>query len=693
MAGYYRRFIPDFSKVAKPITELLKNQTKFIWSPECEKAFRILKKSLTTAPVLAQPDIEKPFDVYCDASGIGLGCVLMQEGRVIAYASRQLKRHEEHYPTHDLELAAVVHALKIWRHYLLGNTCHMYTDHKSLKYIFTQSELNMRQRRWLELIKDYDLEVHYHPGKANVVADALSRKNHCNCITVKPMDYSLCYELEKLNIEIVQQGQLTNVTVESTIKDQIVSAQRKNSGVAHIKEKVRTGQQTDFSIDDADVLWFKNRLVVPKVPELRQLILDEAHSTRFSIHPGSNKMYQDLKQKFWWTKMKIEIAKYVARCDTCCKVKAVHLKSAGMLQPLPIPSWKWEDISMDFITGLPKTSRGFDSIWVIVDRLTKSSHFIPVKVDYSAITYARIYIARILSLHGVPKTIVSDRGTQFVNKFWRHLHESLGTKLLHSTAYHPQTSGQTERVNQILEDMLRSCALNYSDTWDEWLPLAEFSYNNSYQESIKMAPFEALYGRRCRTPLNWSEPGERWFFGVDLVKQTEEKVRQIQNNLKVAQSRQKSYADKRRRPLVFQVGDYVYLKVSPMKGVSRFGVKGKLAPRYIGPFQIIQQCGKVAYKLKLPEQLSAVHNVFHVSQMKKCLQVHDQVVDVEGVELEPDLTYSEHPVRVLDQKDRVTRSRTTKWYRIQWNQHSEEEATWETEDYLLENFPEFFASI
>jgi hypothetical protein len=195
MADYYRRFIPDFSKVAKPITELLKNKTKFIWSPECEKAFRILKKSLTTALVLAQPDIEKPFDVYCDASGIGLGCVLMQEDRVIAYTSRQLKRHKEHYPTHDLKLAVVVHALKIWRHYLLG--------HKSLKYIFTQSELNMRQRRWLELIKDYDLEVHYHPEKANVVADALSRKNHCNCMTVKPMDYSLCYELEKLNTRIV----------------------------------------------------------------------------------------------------------------------------------------------------------------------------------------------------------------------------------------------------------------------------------------------------------------------------------------------------------------------------------------------------------------------------------------------------------------------------------------------------------
>jgi hypothetical protein len=213
--------------------------------------------------------------------------------------------------------------------------------------------------------------VHYHPGKANVVADALSRKNHCNYMTMKPMDYSLCYELKKLNIEIVQQGQLTNVTVESTIKDQIISAQRKNSGIAHIKEKVRTGQQTDFSIDDTDVLWFKNQLVVPKVLELRQLILDKAHNTRFSIHPGSNKMYQDLKQRFWWTKMKIESVKYVARCDTCHRVKVEHLKSAGMLQPLPIPSGKWEDISIDFITGLPNTSRSFDSIWFIVDRLTK----------------------------------------------------------------------------------------------------------------------------------------------------------------------------------------------------------------------------------------------------------------------------------------------------------------------------------
>jgi transposase InsO family protein len=200
---------------------------------------------------------------------------------------------------------------------------------------------------------------------------------------------------------------------------------------------------------------------------------------------------------------------------------------------------------MDFIVELPRTAKGYDSIWVIVDRVTKISHFLPVRVKYTMAMYAELYTARILSLHGLPKTIVSDRGPQFVAKFWEALHKSLGTKLLHSSAYHPQTSGQTERVNQILRDMLRACALDFPPKWDDCLPLAEFSYNNSYQESIKVAPFEALYGRRCRTPLNWSEPGERFFFRPDMVKETEEKVQRIIHHLKKAQARQKSYADKR----------------------------------------------------------------------------------------------------------------------------------------------------
>jgi hypothetical protein len=261
--------IRDFSKLVKPITSFLKNDIKFNWSSKCDEAFEQLKTLLTTAPVLAQPDINKPFDVYCDASGSGLGCVLMQEGRVIAYASRKLRRHEEHYPTHDLELAAVVHALKIWRHYLLGNVCHIYTDHKSLKYIFTQSELNMRQRRWLELIKDYELEIHYHPGKANVVADALSRKASCHCLTVRTSDITLCQEMEKLNLGMIQHGTSNHLKLESVILQRIIDAQKDDEGMKHIREKIRAGTAKCFKEDDQGVIWFNNRIVVPKNEELR----------------------------------------------------------------------------------------------------------------------------------------------------------------------------------------------------------------------------------------------------------------------------------------------------------------------------------------------------------------------------------------------------------------------------------------
>jgi hypothetical protein len=505
----------------------------------------------------------------------------------------------------------------------------------------------MRQRRWLELIKDYELEIHYHPGKANVVADALSRKASCHCLTMKISDIMLCQEMEKLNLGMLQHKNANHLKLKSVLLQRIIDAQRNDEGMKHIYEKIAAGKANCFRRDDQGVAWFNNRIVVPKNEEIRQQILDEADLSRYSIHPESTKMYHDLKQHYWWTKMKIEITLYVARYDTCRHVKAIHMKIAG-------PTWKWEDISMDFIVGLPRTAKGYDSIWVIIDRLTKISHFLPVKTYYPVLAYAQMYIARILSLHGVPKTIVSDRGPQFVSKFWEELHKSLGTKLLHSLAYHTQTIGQHERVNQILEDMLQACVLKFPQKWDDCLPLAEFSYNNSYQASIKMARFEDLYGRRCRTPLNWSELGERCFIRPDMVKETEEKVRRIIHNLKEAQSRQKSYADKRRQPLHFQVEDYVYLKVSPMKGVSRFGVKGKLAPRYIGPFPILERYGPVAYQLQLPETLSAVHNVFHVSQLKKCLRVPDRTIEVMDVALEPDLTYSEHPIRVLDQKDRIT---------------------------------------
>jgi hypothetical protein len=299
----------------------------------------------------------------------------------------------------------------------------------------------MRQRRWLELIKDYELEIHYHPGKANVVADVLSRKTLCHCLTMETSDIMLCQEMENLNLGMIQHGTLNQLKLESVLLQRIIDAQKDNEGMKHIHEKIEAGKAKCFRKDDQGIVWFNNRIVVPKDEEIRQQILDEAHLSCYSIHPGSTKMYQDLKQHYWWIKMKIEIARYVAKCDTCRHVKAIHMKTVGPLQSLPIPTWKWEDISMDFIVGLPRTAKGFDSIWVIVDRLTKIAHFLPVRVKYTVATYAELYIARVLSLHGVPKTIVSDHGPQFMSKFWEELHKALDTKLLHSSAYHPQTSG------------------------------------------------------------------------------------------------------------------------------------------------------------------------------------------------------------------------------------------------------------
>ncbi|WVZ89998.1 hypothetical protein U9M48_036336 [Paspalum notatum var. saurae] len=305
---------------------------------------------------------------------------------------------------------------------------------------------------------------------------------------------------------------------------------------------------------------------MPDVDSIRKLILSEAHDTAYSIHPGSTKMYHDLKEKFWWYGMKRAVAEYVATFENS-RVKM----------------------------GRNKTQKGYNSIWVVVDRLTKVAHFIPVNTTYSGARLAKLYISRIICLHGVPKRIISDRGSQFTSRFWEQLHDSLDSKLRFSTAYHPQTDGQTERTNQILEDMLRVCAIQYGTNWDKSLPYAEFSYNNSYQASLKKSPFEALYGRRCRTPLFWNQVGEKQVFGPDLIKDAEQQIKMVRENLRVAQSRQKSYADVQRRDLTFKVDDFVYLKVSPMRGIRRFNMKGKLAPRYIGPFNIVERKGKVAY--------------------------------------------------------------------------------------------------
>jgi hypothetical protein len=276
LAGYYRRFILNFSKIAKLITDLLKKEEKFVWNAEHDEAFQTLKKLLTTSSVLAQPNIAKSFDVYCDASGTGLGCVLMQEGRVIVYSSHQLRPHEEHYPTHDLELTDVVLALCTWRHYLLGNVAHIFIGHKSLKYFFTQSDLNMQQRRWLELIKDYDLEIHYHPSKANVDANALSHKAHCNYLPIVSISE------EESSVWITPIMAQYNVTLTPVLRGEIIAAQSIDAGVAHIKRRLTEGDHkvNCFRVDEEGSMWFKDRLVVPKNHGLRKRIFNKSRTSK-----------------------------------------------------------------------------------------------------------------------------------------------------------------------------------------------------------------------------------------------------------------------------------------------------------------------------------------------------------------------------------------------------------------------------
>ncbi|GJV91082.1 putative reverse transcriptase domain-containing protein [Tanacetum coccineum] len=312
--------------------------------------------------------------------------------------------------------------------------------------------------------------------------------------------------------------------------------------------------------------------------------------------------------------------------------------------------WKWERITMDFVSKLPKTSIGHDTIWVIVDRLTKSAHFIPTRATDSMETLTRLYIKEIVSRHGVPISIISDRDSHFTSRFWQSLQNALGTQLHMSTTYHPETDGQSERTIQTLEDMLRACVIDFGKGWDKHLPLVEFSYNNSYHASIKAAPFEALYGRKCRSPVCWAKVGDSQLTGPEIIQETTEKIVQIRQRLQAARDRQRSYANIRRKPLEFQVGDRVMLKVSPRKGIFRFGKRGKLNLRYIGPFRILKRIGPVAYKLELPEELSSIHNNFHVSNLKKCLSDESFIIPKKELQLDDKLNFVEEPVEIMDRE-------------------------------------------
>nr|GEW31673.1 putative reverse transcriptase domain-containing protein [Tanacetum cinerariifolium] len=584
LAGYYRRFIEGFSLIAKPLTKLTQKNKTYEWGEEEEEAFQLLKDKLCSAPILALPEGSEDFVVYCNASLKGYGA-----------------------------------------------------------------------RRWIELLSDYDCEIRYHSGKANVVADALSRKKREKPLRVRSLvltDHKdLMQQILEAQFESLKEGNVQKedlgrmqkqifeirsngiryhdkriwLPLRGELRDLIMHELHKSKYSIHPrstkmyqdlrklywwpnmkadiatyvsqcltyakKEYLGRMQKQIFKIRSNGIRYHDKRIWLPLHEGLRDLIMHESHKSKYSIHPGSTKMYQDLRKLYWWPNMKADIATYVSQCLTCTKVKAEHLKPSGLLQQSKIPEWKWENVTIDFVTGLPRTPSGYDSIWVIMDRLMKSAYLLPKKKTDSINKLAELYLKDIVCKHGVPVSVIYDRYSLFTSRFWVSLQKALATQLDLSTAYHPETDGQSERTIQTLEDMLRARVIYFGSSWDKHMSLVKFSYNNSYHGSIKVAPFEALYGRKCRSPICWSEVGESQLTGSKLVRETTEKIVQIKNRLLTVRSRQKSYADLKRRLTEFEVGDKVMLKVSPWRGVIHFGKRGKLSPRFIRPFKVIKDDG------------------------------------------------------------------------------------------------------
>ncbi|GJZ08395.1 putative reverse transcriptase domain-containing protein [Tanacetum coccineum] len=499
--------------------------------------------------------------------------------KVIAYASRQLKTHEKNYTTHDLELGAVVFALKTWRHYLYGTKSVIYTDHKSLQHIFDQKELNMRQRRWIELFSDYECEIRIYLSMVKIecfVANALSRKERLKPRRVRALA----------------------MTVQIGMRERIQVAQSEALRQENILMENLHGLDQQMEKKEGESLYFMDRIWVPLIGDVRTIIMDEAHKTKYSVHPGADKMYYDLRDR-----------------------KRLSIKGLRVcLQQPEIPEWKWDTITMDFITKLPRSKSGNDTIWVIVDRLTKSAHFLAIREDYSTERLAKIYVDEIVARHGVPVSIISDRDGRFTSRCWQTVQKALGT----------------------------------------------------------------------RSPVLWAEIGESSLIGPELIQETTDKVVLIKEKLKAARDRQKSYADNRRKPLEFEVGDRVMLKVSPWKGVIRFGKKGKLAPRYVGPFEILERIGLVAYRLKLPEELNGVHDTFHVSNLKKCLADASLHVPLDEIKVEKTLRFVEEPVEILNREVKSLKRSKIALVKVRWNSKRGHEFTWECEDYMKSKYPQLF---
>lgn len=660
LAGYYRKFIRGFGTLAAPLTHLLRKDA-FSWTQEAEKAFQDLKNALTSPPVLKLPDFSQPFVVECDACGVGIGAILIQEERPVAYFSEALKPSALSISTYEKEMLAIVKAIRKWRPYLLGKPFIVRTDQKSLKFLLEQRISTPLQTRWLPKIMGYEYVIQYKKGRENQGADALSRKAE--------------FELSAISLPVADWWSVLQEEVQ--------------------KEPFYTGTVEQASQQDAqkylkrDRVWFfKGKILLSPTSSLLPAMMTEHDSTPTGGHFGYHKTLARIKSCFVWPNMQKSVKEFVKNCDICQRCKTECSLPAGLLQPLPIPEKVWSDVSMDFIEGLPK-SKGKSAIMVVVDRLTKYAHFIPLSHPFTAITIAQAFVDHVVRHHGIPTSIVSDRDKVFVSSFWQTLFRLQGTRISMSSSYHPQSDGQTEVVNRTLEQYLRCFAGEQPTKWVEWLAWAEYSYNTAVHSSSKISPFQAVYGVSPPTMLSYV-PGTTKVQAVDEFLRTREEIlRELHRNLKNSQERMKARADLRLREVAFEVGDMVFLKLQPYRqSTVAFRSSLKLAPRFFGPYRVLKRIGPVAYRLQLPPG-SQIHDVFHVSLLKKKLGPI--------VAISQDIPSVSVDSNILPQPEAILQSRIVQKgkYRpkteilVKWKGAPDEDATWENKWRFLRTYPSF----
>jgi len=651
LTGYYRKFIQGYSQIALPLTELTKDKPAFTWTAAHQLAFDRLKTALQTAPVLRHADPALPYHVHTDASGFATSAVLSQDQgaglQPVAYFSRKMNEAERRYPVHEQELLAVVQAMREWRCYLHGSpfNVHIHTDHRSLQWISTQPTLSQRQARWVEGLQDFSFTIEYVAGKENRVADALSRRSDYEqeATAETLLQRSSAQPQQRLELRdaatvtaaaartrraalqdvkeddggqgavvaddgVRQAGQQTGLQ----LSELLVDIGRAATQDAEYQLRVGRASHMGLVVKDGLLYTEDGILYVPDDLEIKRRILHELHDAPTGGHVGVTKTLKRLRERVYWYGMDRDVLQYVRSCVSCA-AKPGHQLPAGQLVPLPIPRRPWETISMDFIGPLPRTARYKDAVLVVIDKLTKMGHFIPTTTQLSAKQTAELIFNEIVRLHGVPSNIISDRDPRFTSGFWKELWRLLGTQLRLSTAYHPQTDGQTERANRVVEDMLRAYVNQHRTDWDQFLVPVEIAYNSSTHESTGFTPYH-LNGGQQQLPLDIAlgRPGVTNVEAVqDLLAETRQHLEDARLLLMQRQQKQKQYADRRRRDERYAVGDEVMLAT---KGLAH---RHKLTDAYVGPFRVTEVIGDVNVRLDLPDAMGRTHPVFHVEKLKR----------------------------------------------------------------------------